>query len=793
MGQVMAFIEIDGKKIAVRPGQMIIEAADEVGINIPRFCYHKKLSIAANCRMCLVDVANAPKPLPACATAVFDGMKISTLSARAQDAQKAVMEFLLINHPLDCPICDQGGQCELQDVALMYGKDSARFSERKRVVKDKNIGPLISTDMTRCIHCTRCVRFGEEIAGLRELGATGRGEFMQIGTYIENSVTSELSGNVIDLCPVGALTSKPFRFVARAWELQAHPSISPHDCLGSHLFFHTLRNQVKRTLPSENEAINEVWLSDRDRFSYQGFNHPQRLTQPLIKREGKWQAVDWETALHFTHDKLNAILEQGPEQLGILASPSSTLEEFYLLQKLFRAKKCMHFDHRLRMLDYHHQDFLGTFPTLGLNLAELEAQQAIIVIGSDLSKEQPLISYRLRKAAQRGAQIYAIHCWQPQVNFHLTQWVGEKGDFITPLQGLLKALLPWIDQALIPDQIKATLASITPSESMQQAAQTLCTQKVSILLGAYAWSHPQASHIYQLSRLLAHLLRGSWGEMSQGANSAGAWLAGMLPHRLPFGQATQPGLNAQQMWQQPRRGYFLFNCEPEYDCATPYAAHQALVQAQTVVALSAYENSYFREYAEVLLPIALSCEMSGTYINALGQWQSFQAALTPLGESRPAWKILRVLANLWQIPQFSYETIEAVRQEITTLQSTHLQVSDRLMEMPASVQTTAFPSLVRLAPTPLYRVDGIVRRAPALQQTADAKVTVKINARQAQQMGLQAEQLVWVEQQGNRSAPMPICIDEHLPDNVVMVAAGLDQTWNLDAPFGAVQLIPYEE
>lgn len=799
----MVHIEIDDKKIEVRQGQMIIEAADQAGISIPRFCYHKKLSIAANCRMCLVDVANAPKPLPACATPVSDGMKIFTKSARAIEAQKAVMEFLLINHPLDCPICDQGGQCELQDVALEYGKDNSRYTEGKRVVKDKDIGPLISTEMTRCIHCTRCVRFGAEIAGVRELGATGRGEFMEIGTYIEQSVNSELSGNVIDLCPVGALTSKPFRFTARAWELQASPSVSPHDCLGSNLFFHRLGQKVMRALPRENEALNEVWLSDRDRFSYEGLNHPDRLQEPQIKVNGSWQAVGWAKALDFAAGKLKNLIEkEGPHQLGVLASPNSTVEEFYLLQKLFRSKGCFNIDHRLRQVDSRHQTYQAAFPSFGINLSELENQNAIILIGSDIRKEQPLISHRVRKATMHGATAMAINPWEADFNFSCHHYVHpHHGNMVLSLLEIIQALYEHKGQSSATiSQASELLQGVVATEGAKEIAVIMASSpKVTILLGALASTHPEASTIYALSRLLARLLEATWGEMPLGANSVGGWVVGAVPHRLPLGQIHGgEALSAHDMWQQPRKGYFLLNFEPEYDTTSPRFAVEALKEANAVVVLSAYDNPHYREYADVLLPITPISEMSGTYVNILGEWQNFSAAVNPLGQSRPAWKVLRVLANLLETPHFEYQNIGEVLKEILVERDRMEYFHDKLQSMPLSKPLTTMltgTQLVRIAPIPLYAADGITRRASALQETQDAnQAVVKISGLQAQKFKMQAMQKVYVEQDGVRTEQaLPIQIDDYLPMGVACIAAGLPETLKLGEPFGVISLITVGE
>lgn len=800
----MIQIEIDDKKLEVSQGQMIIEAADNAGIAIPRFCYHKKLSIAANCRMCLVDVVNAPKALPACATPVSQGMKVYTKSPRAIAAQKAVMEFLLINHPLDCPICDQGGQCELQDVALEYGKDVSRYVEGKRVVADQNLGPFISTDMTRCIHCTRCVRFGTEVAGVRELGATGRGEAMSIGTFVESSVDSEVSGNVIDLCPVGALTSKPFRFSARAWELAAVPGISPHDCLGSNLFFHTLRTQkVMRALPRENETLNEVWLSDRDRFSYEGFSHADRLAQPLIKRHGEWEVVEWEAALLFAVDKLrDTIALHGADQLGFLAAPNSTLEEFYLLQKLARGLGCPHIDHRLRQTAFDHQAFLPTYPGLGIALNELETQQAVLLIGSDIRNEQPLIALRVRKAALQGAQLFSINAWQSDFHFPCTQLVGTRASLVEPLLAVLKVLSRQpAFEAKMPLAVKALLEGVVPTASFEESATALAsTAKLSIILGQNALQHCEAPLIFTLSRVLAHCLSATWGVMSEGANSAGGWLAGALPHRLPMGEVTsEVGLNAYEMWQQPRKGYVLLHCEPEFDTCTPRFAYEALKQAEAVVVMSAYDNPYFREYADVLLPVTPITEMAGTYVNALGMWQSFQAAVTSYEASRPAWKVLRVLGDLLKVPDCAYHNVGEVLQALMQKKEAHAFVEDNLLSMPVTplaVRTFTQTQLIRLAPVGLYAVDGITRRATALGETKAAKMSevVRLHSHTAEQLQLQAGQKVWVVQDGARTQRgLPIQLDDTIPLGCALVASGIEATRCLGEPFGLIELIPLED
>ena len=600
------------------------------------------------------------------------------------------MEFLLINHPLDCPICDQGGECELQDVAMGYGQDYSQYQEGKRVVKDKDIGPLISTEMTRCIHCTRCVRFGTEIAGLRELGVTGRGEFAEIGTYVEHSVSSEVSGNMIDLCPVGALTSKPFRFLARAWELQAKPSISAHEPIGSHLFYHRFKGKVIRTLPRENEALNEMWLSDRDRFGYEGFNHASRLTQPMIKRHHQWEATDWTTAMKVATDKIGAVLAQDPTQVGALVSPNATVEECYLLQKLLSEVGSSNIDYRLRQSDTAHAKQMGLFPQLGISLGALAEQQAVILIGSHIRKEQPLVAHRIRQATKKhGCRVFTINPAVFEHNFAVAhEWVNDQGDLLKPLQDLVNALK---GQGSEPHTT--------------HLAQSLKDQKTSVILGDYAITHPQASHLYALAYELAQLLDASFGELSFGANSAGAAIAGAIPHRLPFGQAMiTPGLSAHEMLKQGLKGYILLHCEPAFDCANPELAQAALRKAQAVVALTCFDSPELREVADVLLPVTPMSEMDGTYVNAFGDWQRFQTAVNPLGDSKPAWKVIRVMGNLWEVPGFTQESAEALSIE---LEKQYREIAIPTIQTPIKVGGTpleplALGGLRRLAPVSLY-------------------------------------------------------------------------------------------
>ncbi|UCH54429.1 MAG: NADH-quinone oxidoreductase subunit G, partial [Pseudomonadota bacterium] len=548
-------IEVDGKALPVRKGSMLIEATDAAGIYIPRFCYHKKLSIAANCRMCLVEVEKAPKPLPACATPVADGMKVHTRSEKAREAQKGTMEFLLINHPLDCPICDQGGECELQDLALGYGKDASRYQEVKRIVKDKDLGPLIATEMTRCIHCTRCVRFGQEIAGVMELGATGRGEHMQIGTYIERSVDSELSGNAVDLCPVGALTAKPSRYTARPWELDGFPSVSPHDCVGTNIEIQVRRGKVMRVLPRENEAVNECWIADRDRFSYEALNGADRLTSPMIRRNGQWEETDWQTALEFALTGFNrALTRHGAEHFGALAAPSATLEEFYLLQKLARALGSNNVDHRLRQLDFSDDAQQPAFPYLGQSLGELERAKAVLLVGSNLRKDQPLINHRVRKSVLKGGRVMAINVLDHDFNYKLAQRIIASPAELPRALAAVAVALAKLRGVEVAAPIKS-LAGET-GKSAQGIAEVLAkTEGSALLLGNTANAHPQAASLRATAQFIAETCGARLGLLPE-ANGAAAWLAGCVPHRTVAGaKVERSGRDALAMLREPRKAY----------------------------------------------------------------------------------------------------------------------------------------------------------------------------------------------------------------------------------------------
>lgn len=663
-------IEINGIKLQVPQGSMVIEAADAAGITIPRFCYHKKLSIAANCRMCLVEIEKAPKPLPACATPVTDGMVVQTKSAKALDAQKSVMEFLLINHPLDCPICDQGGECDLQDIAMGFGSDVTRFAEKKRVVREKNIGPLIATDMTRCIHCTRCVRFGQEIAGIREMGATGRGEHTEIGTYVESTIDSEMSGNVIDLCPVGALTSKPYRYSGRPWENQQHKSISPHDCVGSNLIVEVRRNKVMRVLPDENEEINEVWLSDRDRFSYSGIYAEDRITAPMIKQGNVWKNVDWETALSYASEGLQRAKQaNGVSKLGAIGSASSTVEELYLLQKVMAGLGSKNIDHRTRQIDFSDQDIEPVFPGLGQSIRELEDNNAALLIGSNIRKDQPIIAHRLRKAALRGGQIMFVNSLDYEFNFPVAEnIVTSPVDMVWQLAAICKALLS-ITGNSGPAGLADLLGNTEAHDVHLNIARHLhAADKASVFIGTQAIGQSEFAAIRALTNVIVEQCNARLAYLPAGANSAGAYLAGAVPHRGPAGAAlAEAGLNTQGMLAEPMSGLVLLNLEPEYDVAEPATAQQNLRETDFVICLTPYLTATMKSYADVILPVSTFAETPGTYVNVEGRWQSFAASVNPSGETKPAWKVLRVLGNMLELDGFSYLSSEEVRDECHAL------------------------------------------------------------------------------------------------------------------------------
>ncbi len=701
MSEQLVNIEVNGIPLKARKGQMIMQVTDPADIYIPRFCYHAKLTVAANCRMCLVEVEKAPKPLPACATPVAEGMKVFTKSPKAIGAQKATMEFLLINHPLDCPICDQGGECELQDLAVGYGRDLSRFTERKRSVKDKNLGPLISTDMTRCIHCTRCVRFGQEIQGYPQLGTTGRGEDMEITSYIEHSIDHELSANIIDLCPVGALNNKPFRFHARAWEMSQQALIAPHDGFGTNIFAHVLRGRVMRIVPRENEAINETWITDRDRFGFEGMYSTERVTQPMLRVDGELKAVDWEIALAAAAQGLtSAVAAHGANAAGFLAAPSATAEELYLLARIARGLGSQNIDHRLRQIDFRSQEQEGNYPGLGLSIAEVEQLQGVLFIGSNLRQEMPLLAHRVRKAAiHGGAKIAFLNPGRFEYLFPVAAYGVTGSDLLGQLERLV--------QAPAGEEQRALLAALNNGG------------RRAVILGTLAQRHPAYSQIRALAAKLAQAAGASLGFITEGANAAGAYLAGAVPHRLAGGvKSAQTGLNAGAMLASSLKSYLLFGgIDPALDLASGGAA---LGNAGLVVAITTHLPKSLRSLAHVVLPIGTFAETSGTFVNIEGRWQSWGAAVKAAGESRPGWKVLRVLGNLLNQPGFEYVSSEEVRDELKAACAT-LAPDEVRAAMAGAPPTAPSPSGSWLD-LPIYQVDVLVRGSDALMKTRDGQM-----------------------------------------------------------------------
>ncbi|MGA2564527.1 MAG: NADH-quinone oxidoreductase subunit NuoG [Steroidobacteraceae bacterium] len=728
MSEELVNIEVDGVAIKAPKNELIMRVTDRAGIYIPRFCYHEKLSVAANCRMCLVEVEKAPKPLPACATPIAEGMKIHTRSPKAIGAQRATMEFLLINHPLDCPICDQGGECELQDLALGFGRDVSRFVERKRVVKDKNLGPLVSTDMTRCIHCTRCVRFGLDVAGIQEMGATGRSEHMEIGTFIEHSVDHELSGNIIDLCPVGALNSKPFRYRARAWEMTQYPLISPHDGVGTQLYGHVLRGRLMRVVPRHCEQINETWIADRDRFSYEGIYSEDRLLAPQLRQaDGSWREVAWDVALQAAAEALRSGAGEAGG-IGLLAHPSSTLEELYLLARLADGLGSAHIDHRLRQRDFRDQAADALAPELGLPVAAIDELDALLVIGSNLRHELPLIAHRVRKASLRGAKIHFINPAPFEYYFSVSQYLtAPDGRDVAELAAVLRAAL---GNAAAPAGLETLLEGAKPAAAHRAIAKALKSDAPrAIWLGALSLRSGHYSELRALARALAAVTGASYGELAEGGNAAGAYLAGVLPHRGPAGAArVAPGLDARTMLEQALPAYLIMHCEPWADAALP-GALDTLAKSRAVVAVGAFASADMKRIAQVLLPAGSFAETAGTYVSLEGRWQSQSGAAKPLGAARPAWKILRVLGNLLDLPAFDYQTSEQVRDELKArleaAPSVPTAASAQRFLAGVSGPTTRAEPVIDLG---MYDIDPVLRRARALRRTADGRAPSQIYA-----------------------------------------------------------------
>jgi NADH-quinone oxidoreductase subunit G len=766
----MVEIELDGKAVEVPQGSMVMHAANKLGTYIPHFCYHKKLSIAANCRMCLVEVEKAPKPLPACATPVTQGMKVFTHSAKAVEAQRSVMEFLLINHPLDCPICDQGGECQLQDLAVGYGKSNSRYEEEKRVVFHKNVGSLISMqEMTRCIHCTRCVRFGQEVAGVMELGMVNRGEHSEITTFTGQTIDSELSGNMIDLCPVGALTSKPFRYAARTWELGRKRSLSPHDSLGSNATVQTKANKVMRVVALENDAINECWISDRDRFAYEGLNSADRVTMPMVKQGGQWLETDWQSAIDYVAHSLKTIAsESGPEAIAALAHPISSTEELHLLQKLVRGLGSNQVETRLRQTDVKGS---ASAPWLGMPIAKLSELDRVLVIGSFLRKDQPLIAVRMRASAKRGLQVLRIDAG------------GD--DWLIPTTGIAAAPSAWLNALSEVVLAVAKAKSVSAPAGIFNLSISVAAQKIadsllsgvttSVLLGSAAISHPHACDLHVLAQFIAEHTGATLGFLPVGGNAVGASLV------------NANGAGIESVLSGDRRAVLLMNIEPDADLPNALQARTALANASTVIALSAYKSADLLEVADVILPIATFTETVSTFVNAEGRAQTIQPAVKPLGDSRPAWKVLRVIGGLLGIDGFLFNMPEEVLGEALgenfCTKLSNYSTAARL----ENGHLAPLSGLERLSDVGIYAGDQIVRRSSALQLTRDAKRGNKVGLGQTlfNELGLKEGDAVRVTQDGH-SVDLPATLEANLATGAVRISAGTMASAQLGSMFGPV-------
>ena len=766
----MVEIELDGKAVEVPQGSMVMHAANKLGTYIPHFCYHKKLSIAANCRMCLVEVEKAPKPLPACATPVTQGMKVFTHSAKAVEAQRSVMEFLLINHPLDCPICDQGGECQLQDLAVGYGKSNSRYDEEKRVVFHKNVGPLISMqEMTRCIHCTRCVRFGQEVAGVMELGMINRGEHSEITTFVGQTVDSELSGNMIDICPVGALTSKPFRYAARTWELGRKRSVSPHDSLGANTTVQTKANKVMRVVALENEAINECWISDRDRFSYEGLNSSDRVTTPMVKQGGQWLETDWQSALDYVAHSLKTIsAESGAESIGALAHPISSSEELHLLQKLVRGLGSSQIDTRLRQMDIK---AAASAPWLGMPITKLSELDRVLIVGSFLRKDQPVIAARIRTASKRGLQVMRIDAG------------GD--DWLISSSGISAAPSAWLNSlsevALAVAKAKSVSApagtfNLPISPASQKIADSLISGSTkAVLLGSAAIAHHHASDLHIMAQFIADQTGATFGFLPVGGNAVGAALV------------NANGAGVESVLSGDRKAVLLMNIEPDSDLPNPTQARAALAKANTVIALSSYKSADLLEVADVILPISTFTETVSTFVNAEGTVQTVQPSVKPLGDSRPAWKVLRVLGGLLGLDGFLFNMPEEVLGEALN-ESYCTRLSNKAISNSiVNGNLAPFNGLERVADVNIYAGDQIVRRSPALQLTRDAKRGnhVGLNQKIFTELGLKEGDAVRIAQD-SQSVDMPATLEVNLAPGAVRISAGTMASAKLGSMYGPV-------
>ncbi|MEE9310737.1 MAG: NADH-quinone oxidoreductase subunit NuoG [Cocleimonas sp.] len=787
----MIKITVNDKELEVKAGTMLIEVTDDVGIHIPRFCYHKKLSVSANCRMCLVEVEKAPKPMPACATPVNEGMKVWTRSEKALSAQKDTMEFLLINHPLDCPICDQGGECELQDLSMGFGGSSSSYQEIKRVVVDKDIGELVATEMTRCIQCTRCVRFGEEVAGMREMGATGRGDRMEIGTFVEKSLSSELSGNIIDICPVGALTAKPSRYNSRAWEMMQGSSIASHDCVGSNVNLHTFKGNLVRVVAGENEAINECWISDRDRFSYQGVNAEDRVKSPMIKQNGIWKKVDWNEALKSVVEKLKSVK---PDEVGVLASPRATIEELYLLQKVMRAIGVNNIDHRLRQTDFNDQESMGLFPWLGMPITDIEKQDAILLVGSNVRKEQPMINHRIRNATiNNKAKVMCVNPFEMEFNYDIeSQSVSSPSEMINALAIIAKASIS-LSKSKVPAGLSDLLKSVRANGEGKAIAEKLVNAKKSVVfLGGLSVQHPNYSTLRALAAVISDNTESTLGYLAESSNTVGAWLAGVVPHRHEAGAILDEiGKNTAEMLTNPAKIYVLLDVEPKFSCDDPQQAQQAMEAAECIISIAPFADANMLSTADIILPSACYSETSGTYINAEGIWQSFQAVAKSSKDVRPAWKILRVLGNQLNVKGFDYVGSLDVRDELKLACDAVTSVNNSFEVSGIYMYPGKQNGLQRIGEVAEFCGDSLQRRATALQKSAPEQEMVQLNSAEIKRLSLQKineESSTVTVAQGSEKVSMSLLENEAIPDGCALIASGTQLSSVLGSAFSSVEI-----
>lgn len=799
-------ITINDKEMEVAAGAMLIDVADESDIHIPRFCYHKKLSIAANCRMCLVEVEKAPKPMPACATPVNEGMVVWTHSEKALTAQKDTMEFLLINHPLDCPICDQGGECELQDLSMASGGSTSSYQEVKRVIVDKDIGELVATEMTRCIQCTRCVRFGEEIAGMRELGLMGRGDRVEVGTFVEQSLSSELSGNIIDICPVGALTAKPSRYNSRAWEMVQSPSIASHDSVGSNVNLHTFKKKLVRVVAGENENINECWISDRDRFSYEGVNSEDRAESPMIKVDGIWKKVTWDEALEAVTAYFRMVTA---DEIGVLASPRATLEELYLLQKSMRSIGVNSIDHRLRQTDFNEQESASLFPWLGMDISELENQNAFLLIGSNVRQDQPMINHRIRKAVLQGAKVMCVNPFELEFNYDVAQQiVSSPTAMVDNLAALAKASFA-ASKAKIPAGLTDLLEDIKVAKSDKEAIKYLqsaakgnadSTNGALVLLGNNAVQNPAYSTLRALASLIAENTGAKLGYLADAANTAGAWLAGAVPHRKEAGESVEEaGHSVTQMLNKTKKVFVLLDVEPSFDCDNAQQAKQVIDQAECVISISPYASGNMLSCADIILPSSAFSETSGTYVNAEGRWQSFRAATKSFSDARPAWKILRVLGNKLNVEGFDYVSSTDVRDELKAICDDLPAVNNdfEVSGIYTRPDEASSNKLQRIGEVAKYSADSLVRRANSLQKSAPEQDAIHLSGKEVERLGLQTaleESTHGVPvtinvKQGDEVVSIPLLVNDKIPDGCALLASGTQASSLLGSAYGEIEIV----